>query len=78
MARDEFHFVHTLRVRYDEIDGQQIVYNARYLAYCGHRAGRVFPHRLSSCHRTISSISGVFDIATVHVELDYLPLVRTR
>lgn len=26
-------FVHTLRVRYGEIDGQKIVYNAHYLAY---------------------------------------------
>jgi acyl-CoA thioester hydrolase len=28
-----FPFVHTLRVRYSEIDGQKIVYNAHYMTY---------------------------------------------
>jgi len=28
-----FRFCHTLRVRYSEIDGQKIVYNAHYLTY---------------------------------------------
>lgn len=33
MLASEFPFVHTLRVRYAEIDGQKIVYNAHYLTY---------------------------------------------
>ncbi len=33
MTRDQFHFFHTLRVRYSEIDGQGVVFNAHYLTY---------------------------------------------
>lgn len=33
MFPDGFHFTHTLRVRYAEIDGQKVVYNAHYLTY---------------------------------------------
>lgn len=33
MGTEGFPFVHTLRVRYSEIDGQKIVYNAHYLTY---------------------------------------------
>jgi acyl-CoA thioester hydrolase len=33
MEAHRFPFVHTLRVRYSEIDGQKIVYNAHYLTY---------------------------------------------
>ena len=33
MAREDFNFFHDLRVRYAEIDGQGIVFNAHYLTY---------------------------------------------
>jgi acyl-CoA thioester hydrolase len=33
MHAEGYPFVHTLRVRYAEIDGQKIVYNAHYLTY---------------------------------------------
>ena len=33
MRAEGFPFAHTLRVRYAEIDGQKIVYNAHYLTY---------------------------------------------
>ena len=33
MARGDFKYFHRLRVRYSEIDGQSIVYNAHYLMY---------------------------------------------
>ena len=33
MPRSDFHFFHRLRVRYSEIDGQAVVFNARYLDY---------------------------------------------
>lgn len=33
MHVEGFPFVHTLRVRYAEIDGQKVVYNAHYLTY---------------------------------------------
>lgn len=32
-TRDAFRFFHPFRVRYSEIDGQQVVYNAHYLTY---------------------------------------------
>jgi len=33
MTRDQFHFFHPFRVRYSEIDGQGVVFNAHYLTY---------------------------------------------
>lgn len=33
MTTDAFPFVHTLRVRYSEIDGQKVAYNSHYLTY---------------------------------------------
>ncbi|MEP3247256.1 MAG: thioesterase family protein [Sneathiella sp.] len=33
MAREDFHFFHDFRIRYSEIDGQGIVFNAHYLTY---------------------------------------------
>ncbi|MEQ8699112.1 MAG: thioesterase family protein [Bauldia litoralis] len=33
MNRSDFSFFHPLRVRYSEIDGQGVVYNAHYLTY---------------------------------------------
>lgn len=33
MRRSDFAFFHPLRVRYSEIDGQGVVYNAHYLTY---------------------------------------------
>lgn len=33
MNRDQFHFFHPFRVRYSEIDGQGVLFNAHYLTY---------------------------------------------
>jgi acyl-CoA thioester hydrolase len=33
MSRDAFRFFHPVRVRYSEIDGQGVVFNAHYLTY---------------------------------------------
>ena len=33
MARTDYRFFHRFRVRYSEIDGQKIVFNAHYLTY---------------------------------------------
>lgn len=33
MARDQFRFFHPFRVRYSEIDGQGVLFNAHYLTY---------------------------------------------
>ena len=70
MARDDFRFVHTLRVRYDEIDGQQIVYNARYLAYADIAQVEYFRTGIGH-HLYDLAEADTFDVATVHAELDY-------
>ena len=33
MARSDFHFAWPFRIRYSEVDGQKIVFNAHYLTY---------------------------------------------
>ena len=33
MTRDQFNFFHAFRVRYSEIDGQGVVFNAHYLTF---------------------------------------------
>jgi len=71
MARDDFHFMHTLRVRYDEIDGQRIVYNGRYLSYMDIAQTEYFRTGLG-LHLYDLADANVFDVATVHAELDYL------
>lgn len=71
MAREEFRFVHTQRVRYDEIDGQRIVYNGRYLAYMDIAQTEYFRTGLER-HLYDLADAGIFDVATVHVEMDYL------
>ncbi len=71
MARDDFHFVYTLRVRYDEIDGQRIVYNGRYLAYMDIAQTEYFRTGLG-LHLYDLADANVFDVATVHAELGYL------
>lgn len=71
MARDDFRFAHTLRVRYEEIDGQRIVYNARYLSYLDIAQTEYFRTALA-LHLYNLADAGEFDVATVHAELDYL------
>ena len=70
MPREDFRFVHTLRVRYDEIDGQQIVYNAKYLSFCDLAQAEYFRMGLGH-HLYDLADANVFDVATVHAELDY-------
>ncbi len=70
MAREDFRFVHTLRVRYNEIDGQRIVYNARYLDYTDIAQTEYFRSGLQM-HLFDLADAGEFDVATVHVEADY-------
>lgn len=33
MTRDQFSFFHPFRIRYSEIDGQGVVFNAHYLTF---------------------------------------------
>jgi acyl-CoA thioester hydrolase len=70
MAREDFRFVHTLRVRYNEIDGQRIVYNARYLDYTDIAQTEYFRSGIGM-HLYDLADANEFDVATVHVEADY-------
>lgn len=70
MARSDFRYIFTHRVRYDEIDGQQIVYNGKYLSYIDNAFIDYFRDALALPMRELAN-SGVFDNATVHAELDY-------
>lgn len=45
MARVDFNFFHDLRVRYAEIDGQGIVFNAHYLTYFDVAITEYFRHQ---------------------------------
>lgn len=45
MAREDFNFFHDLRVRYAEIDGQGIVFNAHYLTYFDVAITEYFRHQ---------------------------------
>jgi acyl-CoA thioester hydrolase len=44
MTRQEFHFLHPFRVRYSEIDGQGVVFNAHYLTYFDTTITELFRH----------------------------------
>lgn len=60
-------FVHRLRVRYAEVDGQGVVFNAHWLTYCD-----------DACTRFMESLGfgerfwiEEFDVMLVHAELDW-------
>jgi acyl-CoA thioester hydrolase len=42
---DEPAYVHTIDIRYGEVDMQQVVFNAHYLAYCDDAVERWLGHR---------------------------------
>jgi acyl-CoA thioester hydrolase len=44
MARSDFSFFHDFRVRYSEIDGQGVVFNAHYLTYFDTTITEYFRH----------------------------------
>ena len=44
MARQDFRFFHDFRVRYSEIDGQGVVFNAHYLTYFDTAITEFFRH----------------------------------
>ena len=44
MARQDFRFFHPFRVRYSEIDGQGVVFNAHYLTYFDTTITEFFRH----------------------------------
>lgn len=52
MTRDQFSFFHPFRIRYSEIDGQGVVFNAHYLTFYDTIHHRIFSRaRLRSIRR---------------------------
>lgn len=62
--RSDFRFFHPLRVRYSEIDGQGIVFNAHYLTYAD--VGVVEYFRFLDLDIVEMAQNGVMDIALVN------------
>jgi len=60
---EEFTFSHAIRVRWAEVDAQQIVFNANYLLY--------FDIALNEYMRAIECLDLAPDLFLVHSELDY-------
>lgn len=70
----EYHFSYPLRVRYAEVDPQEIVFNSRYMEYCDAaateylRAAGFPPHDLIRVHHC--------DLVLVRAEIDYVAPAR--
>jgi acyl-CoA thioester hydrolase len=70
----ECRFHYPIRVRYCETDGQEIVFNSRYLEYCDaacteyFRAAGIAPQEMLSIHH--------LDVVIAHAELDYISPAR--
>lgn len=65
---ESFRFCHQLRVRYSEIDGQKIVFNANYLSYYDDAIDEYFKNVLG--HYWAEPIDGVEPVL-VRSEVDY-------
>lgn len=66
---DKFKFKHTLRVRYSEIDGQRIVFNAHYLTYMDITISEYFRNLLQEDWAEM--LSGKLELALVRTEIDF-------
>ena len=74
MTRDDFRFVERLRVRWAEIDAQQIVFNGHYLMYfdtaiAGYWRAMALPY-----HETLQALEG--DLYVRKATLEYLGSAR--
>jgi acyl-CoA thioester hydrolase len=65
-----FRFSHPIRVRYSEIDGQKIVFNAHYLTYLDVATIEYFRHVIGP-HFLKLAEEGHFDVALVKVTIDF-------
>jgi acyl-CoA thioester hydrolase len=68
--KKNFKFLHSLRVRYAEIDGQKIVFNAHYLTYLS-VALMEYLRNIKLNYYEISK-NYEFDVALVKITLEYL------
>lgn len=63
-------FVHTIRVRYGEVDMQGIVFNAHWLAYFDDAITQYFRH-LGYDPQTVFTDAGGFDMVVVRTEIEW-------
>jgi acyl-CoA thioester hydrolase len=68
--KEDFHFSHRLKVRYSEIDGQKIVFNAHYLTYLDITVGDYFDEGLKVDLHELAE-GGVFDFVLAKSTLEY-------
>jgi acyl-CoA thioester hydrolase len=68
--KNDFKFLHSLRVRYAEIDGQKIVFNAHYLTFLS-VALMEYLRNIKLNYYEISK-NYEFDVALVKITLEYL------
>ncbi|MBO8172893.1 MAG: acyl-CoA thioesterase [Bacillaceae bacterium] len=68
-VKNEFRFYHHLRVRYAEIDGQKIVFNAHYLTYLDIAITEYFRELLGDTW--MKEFEDSFDIALVKSTLEF-------
>ncbi len=67
----EYHFSYRLKVRYSEIDGQKIVFNAHYLTYIDVAVSEYFSSGLELDLNALSA-SGEFDTVVAKSTIEYL------
>lgn len=70
MPKTDFHFHHTLRVRWGECDAQGIVFNAQYLNYV--EVAQAEYYRNLGVLLYDEESRKHFDVATVNVNLNYI------
>jgi acyl-CoA thioester hydrolase len=67
---DHYRFTHRLKVRYSEIDGQKIVFNAHYLTYLDIAVSEYFEEGLKLNLQELTA-NEVFDFVFVKSTLEY-------
>ena len=71
----DFHFSHRLKVRYSEIDGQKIVFNAHYLTYIDIAVSEYFQEGLNLDLLALAE-NGEFDFVVAKTTLEYKSSAR--
>ena len=68
MKKDDFRFVHRLRVRWSEVDMQQIVFNAHYAMYMDTAIGDYWRHLALPYEDTMRALNGDIFLKKTTVE----------
>lgn len=72
---ENFRFTHKLKVRYSEIDGQKIVFNAHYLTYIDVAVSEYFQEGLQLDIAALAN-QGEFDFVLAKSTLEYISPAR--